>query len=168
MQLEFTGEINEFLRFVRCRRRGLLNNYMLAGFQSPTNKASVSFRRRDDRDDIDIRCEDRASIRNELDAGTTRLKILPSFTATRTHGPEPRQTSRHQPIHGLKIRPDHVASADGSQPLRVLSQRASRGLPLRILCIGILGFRRRLVGKHGASRHCHSNVEPLQRRRPLD
>jgi hypothetical protein len=55
----------------------------------------MAFRRSDDEDDIHIRLQDPGWIRDRFDAGTTSMKVWPSFLAAGAYRSHPRQTARN-------------------------------------------------------------------------
>jgi hypothetical protein len=53
----------------------------------------MAFRRSNDEDDIHIRLQDPGWIRDQLDARTTSMKVLPSLLAAGAHWSHPCQTA---------------------------------------------------------------------------
>jgi len=95
MQTALLRQLGKLLGLAAGRRRRLLYHDVFPMFQCHSHQRRMALRRSDDEDDIHIRLQNPGWIRDRLDAGTTSLKVLPSFLASGAHRSHPRQTARH-------------------------------------------------------------------------
>ena len=94
MQTAVLRQLCKLLSFAVGRRRRLLYYDVFPMFQRHLHEGRMACRRCDDEHDIHLRLQNLSWIRDQLDAGTTSLKVLPSFLAPGAHRSQPRQTAR--------------------------------------------------------------------------